>query len=60
MTDETKDPAVDQKNGAQDQQLSEQALSNVAGGTPKQTTTTKDTLPTESVSLNYEQIKYQY
>jgi len=41
-------------------QLSEEALSKVTGGgTAKQTTTTsKDTLPTEQVTLNYGKVEW--
>ena len=59
MSDENKEPMVDEKKGAEEKtQLSEEALSKVSGGgTPKQAAT--GTL-NESVSFSYEQIKFEY
>jgi hypothetical protein len=62
MSDENKEPMVDQKKEAEEKtRLSEEALSNVTGGgTPQQkaTTTKTETLPVESITLNYSKVEY--
>jgi hypothetical protein len=60
MTDENKEPVVEQKKGAEGKtQLSEEALGNITGGGTKQNVA-KDTLPTESIKLNYGTMEYAY
>jgi bacteriocin-like protein len=50
MTDENKEPVVEQKKGAEEKtQLSEEALNNVSGGTPH-----------ETVKLDYGKIEWKY
>jgi len=61
VSDENREPTVDQKNHAEEKtQLSEEALSKISGGgTPTKNTASKtDTLPTETVTLNYSKVEW--
>ena len=70
MNDENKEPMVDRKKGAEQKtQLSQDALSSVAGGTPPDPCKKLNALSEEeldkvsgggTISLNYGEIKVEY